>query len=123
MATICLTFDFDAISAWAGTFGLTTPQYVSRGEYGANVATPRILDLLEREGVKSTWYIPGMDVDTYPEVCRRIRDAGHEIGHHGYAHEGPTALSSRPNAMCWNGARCAGPGPRREALRLPLTSV
>lgn len=95
MATICLTFDFDAISAWAGTFGLTTPQYVSRGEYGANVATPRILDLLEREGVKSTWYIPGMDVDTYPEVCRRIRDAGHEIGHHGYAHEGPTALSEQ----------------------------
>jgi peptidoglycan/xylan/chitin deacetylase (PgdA/CDA1 family) len=25
-------------------------------------------------------------------VCKRIRDAGHEIGHYGYAHEGPTSL-------------------------------
>ncbi len=91
--TVCLTFDFDAISVFIGTFGVSTPQFVSRGEYGANVATPRILDLLEREGVVATWYIPGLDVDTYPEVCKRIRDAGHEIGHHGYAHEGPTSLS------------------------------
>ncbi|MFF0451397.1 polysaccharide deacetylase [Streptomyces sp. NPDC004609] len=90
--TICLTFDFDAISVWLGTMGLSTPTYVSRGEFAANVATPRILDLLEREGVTSTWYIPGLDADTYPDVCKRIRDAGHEIGHHGYAHEGPTSL-------------------------------
>ncbi|MDQ6525855.1 MULTISPECIES: polysaccharide deacetylase [unclassified Nocardioides] len=90
--TVCLTFDFDAISVWLGTLGLATPTYVSRGEFAANVATPRILDLLEREGVTSTWYIPGLDVDTYPDVCKRIRDAGHEIGHHGYAHEGPTTL-------------------------------
>jgi peptidoglycan-N-acetylglucosamine deacetylase len=90
--TVCLTFDFDAISVWLGTFGVSSPTYVSRGEFAANVATPRILDLLERENVTSTWYIPGLDVDTYPDVCRRIRDAGHEIGHHGYAHEGPTGL-------------------------------
>jgi len=90
--TVCLTFDLDAISVWLGSFGMTTPTYVSRGEFAANVATPRILDVLEREGVTSTWYIPGLDADTYPDVCKRIRDAGHEIGHHGYAHEGPTGL-------------------------------
>lgn len=93
--TVCLTFDFDAISVWLGSFGVSTPTYVSRGEFAANVATPRILDVLEREGVTSTWYIPGLDVDTSPDVCRRIRDAGHEIGHHGYAHEGPTALDEK----------------------------
>jgi peptidoglycan/xylan/chitin deacetylase (PgdA/CDA1 family) len=90
--TVCLTFDFDAISVWVGSFGLSSPTYVSRGEFAANVATPRILKLLEREGVRSTWYIPGLDVDTYPDVCRQIRDAGHEIGHHGYAHESPVNL-------------------------------
>lgn len=90
--TVCLTFDFDAISVWLGSFGVATPAYVSRGEFAANVATPRILDILEREGVTSTWFIPGLDADTYPDVCKRIRDAGHEIGHHGYAHEGPTGL-------------------------------
>ena len=90
--TVCLTFDFDAISVWLGTLGVATPTYVSRGEFAANVAAPRILDLLEREDVRATWYIPGLDVDTYPDVCKRIRDAGHEIGHHGYCHEGPTSL-------------------------------
>ncbi|MFJ9590771.1 polysaccharide deacetylase family protein [Streptomyces acidicola] len=92
---ICLSFDFDAISIWLGTLGLSSPTYVSRGEFAANVATPRILDILEREEVVSTWYIPGLDVDTYPEVCKRIRDAGHEIGHHGYAHESPTSLDEK----------------------------
>lgn len=93
--TVCLTFDFDAISVWLGTLGLSTPTYVSRGEFAANVASPRILDLLEREGVVATWYIPGLDADTYPDVCKRIRDAGHEIGHHGYCHEGPTSLEEQ----------------------------
>ena len=91
MATVCLSFDFDAISVWAGTLGLTSPQYVSRGEYGANIASPRILDVLDREEIPTTWFIPGLDVDTYPDVCKRIRDSGHEIGHHGYGHEGPTS--------------------------------
>lgn len=100
--TVCLTFDFDAISVWLGTMGLSTPTYVSRGEFAANVATPRILDLLEREGVTSTWYIPGLDADTYPDVCKRIRDAGHEIGHHGYAHEGPTSLDEAAESECWS---------------------
>lgn len=92
MATVCLSFDFDAISVWAGTLGLTSPQYVSRGEYGANVATPRILDVLEREGVPTTWFIPGLDAENHPDICKRVHDDGHEIGHHGYAHEGPTSL-------------------------------
>lgn len=91
-STVCISFDFDAISVWLGSFGVATPTYASRGEFAANVATPRLLDLLEREGVKSTWYIPGYDAETYPDVCKRIRDAGHEIGHHGYCHEGPTSL-------------------------------
>ncbi|GAA0591507.1 polysaccharide deacetylase family protein [Kribbella sandramycini] len=91
-ASVCLSFDLDAISFWVGMLGLSSPTYISRGEFAATVATPRILDLLDREGVKSTWFIPGMDADAYPDICKRIRDSGHEIGHHGYAHEVPTNL-------------------------------
>jgi peptidoglycan/xylan/chitin deacetylase (PgdA/CDA1 family) len=90
--TVCLSFDFDAISVWIGSFGVQTPTAMSRGEFGAKVGTPRILNLLEREGVPSSWYIPGLDAETFPDVCKRIRDAGHEIGHHGYCHENPAAL-------------------------------
>lgn len=90
---VCISFDFDAISVWMGSFNQATPTAISRGEFAADVATPRILDLLERENVPSTWFIPGLDAETYPEVCKRVRDEGHEIGHHGYCHEGPVALA------------------------------
>jgi len=81
--TICLTFDFDALSVWLGSFGIDTPTAMSRGEFGARVAAPRIVRLLKREQIKATFFIPGHTVDSFPEICAQIRDAGHEIGHHG----------------------------------------
>ncbi len=31
--------------------------------------------------------MPGLTAERYPEVIKRIAEQGHEIGHHGYAHE------------------------------------
>jgi peptidoglycan-N-acetylglucosamine deacetylase len=86
----CLTFDFDAVSTWI-LRGMTTPTPISRGEFGT-VGADRILDLLARHGITTTWFIPGHTVHTYPELCRRVHEAGHEIGHHGYLHEPPATL-------------------------------
>ena len=91
---VCLTFDFDAISIWPAAFGLTTPTALSRGEFGARVAVPRILDALRRDGVTATFFIPGHTVESFPEVCRRIVDEGHEVGHHGWMHENPVGLDA-----------------------------
>lgn len=88
---VCLTFDFDALSLWLAR-GITTPTPISQGEFGA-VGAERILAVLERYGIQSTWFIPGHTIETYPAICRRIHEAGHEIGHHGYAHEPPVRLS------------------------------
>jgi len=85
--------DFDAQAIWIGSFNLTSPAYMSRGEFGAEVAVPRLLKLFAKHKIKTTWCIPGHTVDTWPEVCKEIRAAGHEIGHHGYVHENPTPLS------------------------------
>ena len=63
----CLTFDFDALSGWIAR-GMTTPTPISRGEFGLKVAVPRLLALLARYGIKSTWYIPGHTLETYPEA-------------------------------------------------------
>ncbi|MDB5863136.1 MAG: hypothetical protein JWO70_942, partial [Betaproteobacteria bacterium] len=57
-ALVCLTFDFDAISGWIAR-GMTSPGPISRGEFGPHVGVPRILDLLKRHEVPSSWYIPG----------------------------------------------------------------
>ncbi len=85
LGTICLTFDFDAVSLWLAR-GITAPAPISRGEYAA-VAVPRILDFLAARDIRSTWFIPGHTIETYPDVCREVVAAGHEIGLHGYAHE------------------------------------
>ncbi|MCR9213446.1 MAG: polysaccharide deacetylase [Proteobacteria bacterium] len=87
----CLSFDFDAVSSWI-IKGRTTPTLLSRGEFGA-VGTGRVLDLLKEYGIKSTWFIPGVTIKTYPEICVQIAEAGHEIGHHGWSHIPPASLS------------------------------
>lgn len=90
---VCLTFDFDAMSVWGALFGMYSPTPISRGEFGARVGTPRLLEILAREGVKATFFTPGHTIDSYPDLCRRIVAEGHEIGHHGYFHESPVGLS------------------------------
>lgn len=87
-----LGFDFDSSSVWMESFKKTSPVYTSRGEYGAEVGVPRILNLLDKYDIKSTFFVPGHTIDTYPEVCREIIERGHEIAHHGYVHEDPTDL-------------------------------
>jgi len=88
----CITFDFDAMSGFISR-GMTSPTPISRGEFGARVGVPRILSLLGKHGVPASWYIPGHTLETYPDECRHIRDAGHEIGHHGWTHVPPAMLT------------------------------
>ncbi len=90
-ATVCLTFDFDAISLWIGPFGATSPSMISRGEFGA-IGVERILKLLDQQGIPGTFFITGHTADTYPDSVKAIKAAGHEIGHHGYLHENPVTL-------------------------------
>jgi peptidoglycan/xylan/chitin deacetylase (PgdA/CDA1 family) len=89
---VCITFDFDAMSGMIAR-GLTTPTPVSRGEFGA-VAVPRILALLRKHEVSSTWFIPGFTLETYPAQCASVLDAGHEIAHHGWTHMPPNDMSA-----------------------------
>ncbi|MDI3340511.1 MAG: polysaccharide deacetylase [Sphaerobacter sp.] len=91
-ATVCLTFDFDAISLWIGPYQATSPSMISRGEFGV-VGVERILRLLARRNIPATFFVTGHTADTYPDSVRAIAAAGHEIGHHGYLHENPVALT------------------------------
>lgn len=88
---LCLTFDFDGPSLWIQRRQVT-PAPVSRGEFGA-VAVPRILKLLAARDISATFFVPGHTIETYPDECRRITDAGHEVGLHGYNHELNATLS------------------------------
>ena len=59
----------------------------SIGQYGPNRCVDMILDLLDKYGVKATFFVPGFVAECNPDVVRRIAAAGHEIGNHGYTHE------------------------------------
>ncbi len=88
---VCITFDHDNASSFISR-GWTSPTLISRGDFGI-VAVPRILAMLKRLGVPSTWFIPGHTIQSYPGCAEKVRDAGHEIGHHGWTHRLPTSLT------------------------------
>ena len=60
---------------------------LSQGQYGARQGIPRILQILERAGVKASFFVPAVTTLLYPEEQRRVIAAGHEIGIHGWIHE------------------------------------
>ena len=53
----------------------------------------RILDILKAKGVKATFFVVGAQVDTFPELVKRMADEGHEIGSHTYNHRDLEYLS------------------------------
>ncbi|HEV7264599.1 MAG TPA: polysaccharide deacetylase [Falsiroseomonas sp.] len=92
----CLSFDFDTWSGFAAR-GMTTPTPTSRGEFGV-IGAARVLDLLRDRGLKASWYIPGVVIETYPEACERVVEDGHEVGHHGWSHVPPAWLEAEREA-------------------------
>ena len=88
---VCLTFDFDVVSGFMAR-GMTTPTPMSRGEFGL-VGARRILALLKTYDIKATWFVPGHTLESFPDNCREVHEAGHEIAHHGWTHVPPANLT------------------------------
>ena len=86
--------DVDAVAGWIGSYGgAESPDDISRGMFAGEVAVPRLLDLFDRAGLTTSWFIPGHSIETFPEQTKMVVDAGHEIGVHGYTHENPIAMT------------------------------
>jgi peptidoglycan/xylan/chitin deacetylase (PgdA/CDA1 family) len=88
-AAVALTFDVDAESVMlAGDPSLAArPSLMSHQRYGPQAGLPRILRLLADRGIRATFFVPGHTAEQHPDPILAIRDAGHEIAHHGYLHE------------------------------------
>lgn len=54
--------------------------------------TAELLDILEREHVRATFFLMGKSVEDWPKLARRVA-AGHQIGSHSYRHPQMAAMS------------------------------
>ncbi len=128
--------DVDAVAGWLGSYGgEDSPLDISRGMFSGEVGSLRMLKLFEKYDIKTSWFIPGHSIETFPEQMQAVADAGHEIGVHGYSHENPISIDSAAHAvgpvigreapMQGLDSACAGeitnPQPRMAAPRSPVS--
>ena len=93
-AAATFTFDLDAEAAMLADHPETADylDVMAHQRYGPRTAVPRLLRMLDRQGIRATFFIPGWVAEAWPAAARSIRDAGHEIAHHGYLHESVRGL-------------------------------
>jgi peptidoglycan/xylan/chitin deacetylase (PgdA/CDA1 family) len=100
VAAATLGFDLDAedVALTADPESRHRLSAMSHQAYGPLTGVPRVLDLLERHDLRATFFCPGYTAERYPDMLRRVRDAGHEIAHHGYLHEAMAGASREEEA-------------------------
>ncbi len=86
---VAFTIDVDAETFWFSRRmdSMFSVNLMAEGGYDPNVGVPRLLAMLDRQGVKSTFFIPGWVIEQHTAICREIVRRGHEVGYHGYLHE------------------------------------
>ncbi|WP_238431379.1 bifunctional polysaccharide deacetylase/glycosyltransferase family 2 protein [Streptomyces cavernae] len=90
------------------------------------VWTPRLLDLLRRNGARATFFLYGSQAARYPDLVRRIRAEGHEIGSNTYT-GAALGESSSPRFQAeldlTQAALAGATGLNTNLLRIPMTTT
>jgi peptidoglycan-N-acetylglucosamine deacetylase len=92
-ARLAVAFSFDSdhetseLKEGGGSIGR-----LAWGQYGNRVGIPRIEALLKKYDIPASFYVPAVTALLYPDEQRRLVDAGHEIGIHGWIHERQSEL-------------------------------
>jgi peptidoglycan/xylan/chitin deacetylase (PgdA/CDA1 family) len=69
-----------------------SPMRISQGQYGNRQGVPRIRKLLDRHGIKASFFYPAVSALLHPGEIRAVAEEGHEIGIHSWIHEANTKL-------------------------------
>jgi peptidoglycan/xylan/chitin deacetylase (PgdA/CDA1 family) len=94
-------------STWLGpNWTRLPPAAAARGEIALTIddgpdpeVTPQVLDLLDRHGVKATFFCIGAKAARYPQLCKAIVERGHALENHSQQHRhyfsllGPAGLA------------------------------
>ena len=65
--------------------GVPDLQALSWAEYGPKVGAGRLLDLLDRQGVRAVFYTSGVVAERYPDLPAAIVARGHVVAAHGWS--------------------------------------
>ena len=91
---VCLSFDVDNESYLLAR-GETSPTTLSAADFGAQSGLPRILEMLDRNRIPASFFIPAVSAMLHPEMIPAILKSGrHEIGVHGWIHESLVAINN-----------------------------
>lgn len=79
----------------AGKADPTKPMIALTFDDGPSKVTARILDSLEANDARATFYMVGNRINSYPDAVRRMEALGCEFGNHTWAHTYLTKLSAQ----------------------------
>ena len=70
----------DAIAGWLGSYGgEDSSSDISRGYFAGTVGVKRLLRLFDKYDMKTTWFVPGHSLETFPKEMEMVRERGHEL--------------------------------------------
>ena len=121
---VCLTFDHDHLSGFIAR-GQTTPTAISRGEYDV-VVIPRLVALLERYGIKATFFTPGHTIDCTPQAVMPYVEAATNLpitaGRIACPPRCRARRKKRKSSAAMNGSSASAASLREAIARRPGTS-
>ena len=88
---ICL----DAEAIWLGINpdNIHRPAHLSHGSFEIHEGLTPMLDLLDAHRIPTTFFVPGITAQRYPEAVREIHRRGHEVASHGWSHRSPVGMA------------------------------
>lgn len=69
-----------------GKFRVGKAVYLTFDDGPIPEVTPKVLEILDKYGVKATFFMVGENIDKHPEVFEMVVQGGHAIGNHTYNH-------------------------------------
>lgn len=89
-SALCFSVDVDAEAPylWQYRTGLPpTLGQIEQRRFGPREGIWRILDMLDRVGIKGSFFVPSVVAELHPDILPALIARGHEVGLHGHLHE------------------------------------
>ena len=83
--------------------------------------TPFILDTLQKNTVKATFFCLGEQIEKHPEILKRITAEGHSIGNHSYSH--PNGFTTCTKKYLEDVKKCQQIIPETKLFRPPFGNI